>query len=90
METQELQEAGEERSIESRKIAFSSHIFPYAHGGIKPLLSKQSSANLSPNLSVPLLTRSNIGYNAGRSTELELEDLDSSHVCYLLDFRKVT
>lgn len=79
--------------MESRKvlkIAFSFHIFPYSLGGLKPLLSKQSAATLSLNLSVPLLTRSNIGYSAGRSTGLELEDLDSSHVCYLLDFRKVT
>lgn len=56
------------REQESIMIAFSFHMFPYSHGGIKPVLSKQSSATLSPTLAVPLLTRNNIGYSAGRST----------------------
>lgn len=64
--------------------------FPILTWGNKTSPSKQSSATLSPNLAVPLLTRSNTGYSVGRSTGLELKDLDSSHVCYLLDFREVT
>ena len=33
--------------------------------------------------------RSNIEYGVGRNTGLELEDLNSSPVCYLLDYRKL-
>lgn len=35
------------------------------------------------------MERSSIEYSVGRNTGLELEDLNSSPVCYLLDLRKV-
>lgn len=79
--------------MESRKIlktALSFGIFPFVHEGIKPLLSKQSSATLPLNLYMSILIRSNIEYSAGRNIGLELEDLDSRRICYLLDFREVT